>query len=149
MKTHICCKNCGSIFLGESSWRGAFIICPYCHQTTYFSFDDKCQNSNVNFLWMFWGGFLLAFILFICIIGFGICAITINQTNTYSANTYPNSSLSIQGLIAKDFIETELPNSQRNALMGIGGTFDDKANAISNLINSDNLSGAIEYLNRE
>ncbi|NMA42174.1 MAG: hypothetical protein GX946_02190 [Oligosphaeraceae bacterium] len=146
MKTLICCKNCGNTFSGESSWRGAFVTCPYCSQATYFSFDDKYRKSNDNPIWMILGGIGLAFILLICIIGFRIWAGTKDYTN--SSSTYvssPNSSLSIKGEIAKDYIENELSSFQRNALMG-GGTFGERVNAISNLIETDNLSGAIEYL---
>ena len=147
MKTHICCKNCGSIFLGESSWRGAFVTCPYCHQTTYFGFDDPCPKSDDNFVWMVCGGIGIAFVLLICIAVAGIWIGEKGNTDTSSNDlSSRNNYLSFRGKIAKDYIENHLPSSQRDALMGTGGTEADRANALANLSKSGNLSGAAEYL---
>ena len=146
MKTLIVCKNCGSTFSGDSAWRGAFVTCPYCHRATFFGFDDKCSKTNDNTMWMVLGGIGLAFILLLCIIAFGIWAgARGEQINDSYVTSINHSTLSLQGEIAKDYIENELPYSQRRALMG-GGSSEDKANAISNLLKSGNLSGAIEYL---
>ena len=97
-------------------------------------------------MWMVLGGIGLAFILLLCIIAFGIWAgARGEQINDSYVTSINHSTLSLQGEIAKDYIENELPYSQRRALMG-GGSSEDKANAISNLLKSGNLSGAIEYL---
>ena len=149
MKTQIRCNNCGNIFSGDSSWRGGFVACPYCQQPTFYNADAPGGKANNRWLWLILGGIGLLFILLICVVSFATLAeeeYEYQSEHTSSESSSSDDYPTLQGEMAKRYIENELPSEQRAALMGHNSNPSDTANAIANLLESNNLQGASEYV---
>ena len=150
------CGRCGGIFC-PSSADDRNMRCPYCGQAFFSQSCGEAPRSKSNaegipVKWLVLGGIgvVVFFVLFNAFVGvwIGTSHFDDDSMSSYGSDGFSREyvpELSLDGEVARDYIENELPASQRQALMGYG-SYDDYGDAISNLVGSGNLQGAAEYL---
>ena len=135
------CNCCGQPFQTPNA---GWWLCPICRAKNYVPYPaEKNRNTAAVIIMCAGAGILLLMLL----TGIILIALYGTSEDTYSADSYRQefSGSSLKSMIAKDYIDN-LPAEQRNAILYGGGSSEDTANAIANLMKSGNLEGAAEIV---
>ena len=136
------CKHCGQVFIisGPGCW-----LCPTCRGQNMIGHQTEKNNNLAAIIVLCICGALLFIVLLI--VGAVSSALSdLDEESSYSAESFGEYGNSLQSEIARDYIMNDLPAGQRNAILNGGGSSEDQANAMANLMKSGNLEGAAELL---
>ena len=133
------CDVCGRMFQTSSpGWRS----CPYCGGQNYCPVPlSKQPDITAIIICCIAGGFFI-FMLLAALI---TVAVIDTDCEEYAASSYSESrEMSGDAVMAEEYIKN-LPAGQRDAIIRGGGSYEDRANAIANLIKDGQLQGAADY----
>ena len=135
------CNCCGQTFQTPNA---GWWLCPTCRAQNYVPYPAEKNCNKAAVIIMCAGAGILLLMLLTGII---LIALYGTSEDTYSADSYRQefSGGSLKSIIAKDYIDN-LPAEQRNAILYGGGSSEDSANAMANLMKSGNLEGAAEIV---
>lgn len=153
------CPSCKQKMSVDTSWCGKTVECPFCYSRVVFSLKHETHKSSdkkLNRLIWLWGGIFL--VVFVCFIITGI-TITLfvssiepdeekDNSGTVALSHIYEKELSDDACRAKMYIDS-LPEGQRDVFYGRGGSSSDRMNLYQNLLDSGNISGALEILENE
>ncbi len=139
-------------------------VCPHCQSFICFSRTEQAVprspaaglppvDSDSGRLWMKIGLIIAAIGLLGSIIGGLLAAAFEGRTETSSHRSSDSSNSYRSGYSCSDpdrdrarsYIDS-LPEGQRSAFYGVGGTSSDRVNLLTNLMESGNLDGAIKLM---
>ena len=137
------CNCCGETFQPPNA---GWWLCPTCRAQNYVPYPAE-KNCNTAAVVIMCAGVGVGILFLALLTGIILIALCNTSEDTYSADSYRQefSGSSLKSIIAKDYIDN-LPAEQRNAILYGGGSSEDSANAIANLIESGNLEGAAEIV---
>lgn len=150
------CPKCAERFEIEPSWLNQRGVCPICQSVVLFSNREArpaarpgsviLDEFRLHAAWWIAGGLALLFVM-----GGAIMLRVFRERNERRWSGIASQSYHVRNDIdfekhrAKKHIDS-LPDGQRDAFYGRGGTSADRTNLYQNLMNSDNLDGAIRLL---
>ena len=140
------CDVCGRMFQTSSP---GWWSCPYCGSQNYCPVPlSKQHNITAIIICSIAGGFFI-FMLLAALI---TVAVIDTDCEEYAASSYSESrEMSGDAVMAEEYIKN-LPAGQRDAIIRGGGSYEDRANAIANLIQTaedTNLySGIVQSLEK-
>ena len=130
------CDVCGNMFrMTQPGWWS----CPYCGGQNYV----PAQHDKTAIMICCISG---AFFIFVLLISLITVAVIGDDGEEYADSNYsPNRTVSAEALMAEEYIKN-LPPGQQDAVLRGGGSYEDRANAIANMIKDGQLQGAADYL---